>query len=313
MRWFRLYTDILDDPKCNVSNMPDETFRTFIMLMAYASELEKDGKIFPENDPAWRLRISQSDLEKHLSTLLLLEIIELKKGIISFKNWDKRQFASDNSTERVKRFRNGQRNVSVTADETPPETESETESESETEGVKHLTPSEQFDLFWKQYPRKEKKKNALEAWSKLKLNNEQFFQVSAALAKQKMSDQWTRDGGKYIPHPTTWINGRRWEDEGIQKDYAETPSSAPASKFEKNMAVLDKALEETKGEKNNGGQRNDNQGFKSLGYDVPGKECERGVRENLSRTFRRPTERGICESDSGVPFEVPVLPDDSGD
>ena len=34
-----------------------------------------------------------------------------------------------------------------------------------------------------------------------------------AVAKQSKCDQWIRDGGQYIPHPATWINGHRWEDE----------------------------------------------------------------------------------------------------
>ena len=34
-----------------------------------------------------------------------------------------------------------------------------------------------------------------------------------ALAKQKESDQWKSDSGKFIPNPATWINQRRWEDE----------------------------------------------------------------------------------------------------
>ncbi|MUU13084.1 MAG: hypothetical protein EP146_18340 [Oscillibacter sp.] len=37
--------------------------------------------------------------------------------------------------------------------------------------------------------------------------------ILAALERQKCSDRWQRDGGQYIPDPTTWLNGRRWEDE----------------------------------------------------------------------------------------------------
>jgi hypothetical protein len=29
----------------------------------------------------------------------------------------------------------------------------------------------------------------------------------------KNSQQWTKDGGQFIPMPATWLNGRRWEDE----------------------------------------------------------------------------------------------------
>jgi DNA replication protein DnaC len=33
------------------------------------------------------------------------------------------------------------------------------------------------------------------------------------LEKQKVSTEWLKDGGQFIPHPATWLNGRRWEDE----------------------------------------------------------------------------------------------------
>ena len=35
----------------------------------------------------------------------------------------------------------------------------------------------------------------------------------AAIEAQKASEQWTREGGRYIPNPATWLNGGRWEDE----------------------------------------------------------------------------------------------------
>ena len=31
------------------------------------------------------------------------------------------------------------------------------------------------------------------------------------------SEQWARDGGRYIPHPTTWLNGERWNDDAGPK------------------------------------------------------------------------------------------------
>ena len=35
----------------------------------------------------------------------------------------------------------------------------------------------------------------------------------AAIGRWKKSEQWSRDGGQFIPHPSTWLNQRRWEDE----------------------------------------------------------------------------------------------------
>lgn len=34
-----------------------------------------------------------------------------------------------------------------------------------------------------------------------------------ALEIQKRSEQWQKAKGQYIPHASTWLNGRRWEDE----------------------------------------------------------------------------------------------------
>ena len=35
----------------------------------------------------------------------------------------------------------------------------------------------------------------------------------AAIASQKKSPQWQKDNGQFIPHPATWLNGQRWEDQ----------------------------------------------------------------------------------------------------
>ena len=33
-----------------------------------------------------------------------------------------------------------------------------------------------------------------------------------AVRKQKLSDDWTKENGKFIPYPATWLNGQRWLD-----------------------------------------------------------------------------------------------------
>ena len=70
-----------------------------------------------------------------------------------------------------------------------------------------------FNRFWTVYPRHSAKQNALKAFQKLKPDDDLLDTMIAAVEKQRASPQWTRDGGQYIPMPSTWINGRRWEDE----------------------------------------------------------------------------------------------------
>lgn len=70
-----------------------------------------------------------------------------------------------------------------------------------------------FEEFWKAYPRKEKKKEAMAAWKKGKCGNGIFETVMGKLEQFKATDQWSRDGGRFIPLPSSWINGERWNDE----------------------------------------------------------------------------------------------------
>lgn len=72
-----------------------------------------------------------------------------------------------------------------------------------------------FDAFWNSYPRKEGKKAARKAWDKIRPDPVLQMQISNALRNQKECDQWTRDGGQFIPHPATWLNGERWKDETV--------------------------------------------------------------------------------------------------
>jgi len=89
------------------------------------------------------------------------------------------------------------------------------------EGKEYIHASN-FDTFWISYPKKTAKPTAEKAWNKAKINGE-FSSVMTALNKQRESEQWRNDGGKFIPNPATWINQRRWEDEttiGDQPNWA---------------------------------------------------------------------------------------------
>lgn len=70
-----------------------------------------------------------------------------------------------------------------------------------------------FDLFWSVYPRKIGKGAAELAWKKCKPDSTLQTRIIQAVKAQCKSEQWRRDGGQFIPHPATWLNGKRWEDE----------------------------------------------------------------------------------------------------
>jgi hypothetical protein len=70
-----------------------------------------------------------------------------------------------------------------------------------------------FNLFWEFYPRKVAKELAIKAWDKTAPSAESISEIMIALEKHKKSDQWTREEGRFIPYPATWLNQERWKDE----------------------------------------------------------------------------------------------------
>jgi len=122
-RWFRLYDDTLNDPK--ILKLSDRTYRVWIGILCVASK--NDGALPPFEDMALMLRMKPEKFQPELEKLITAGLIDHDDNGLRPHNWQGRQYKSDVSTERVKRFRNGGRNVS----ETPPETEQSTDTEAE--------------------------------------------------------------------------------------------------------------------------------------------------------------------------------------
>lgn len=73
--------------------------------------------------------------------------------------------------------------------------------------------SAQFDAFWQAYPRKIGKQKALKVFEKLKPDNTLLSTMINKIEAYKKTEQWQKNNGQFIPHPTTWLNEGRWEDE----------------------------------------------------------------------------------------------------
>lgn len=69
---------------------------------------------------------------------------------------------------------------------------------------------ELFDIFWKDYPRKVSKKSAKKIFMKYK--NEVMYKIITGARKFAFYHKEKGTSLDYIPHPSTWLNGERWED-----------------------------------------------------------------------------------------------------
>lgn len=80
-----------------------------------------------------------------------------------------------------------------------------------------LTYEEQaFNTFWLAYPKKVNKKGCFKSFKNIKNLKEEMPLILDAVECFKRSKEWLKDGGQYIPYPTTFINQERWKDEIIE-------------------------------------------------------------------------------------------------
>lgn len=72
-----------------------------------------------------------------------------------------------------------------------------------------------FNMFWSVYPKKVAKQKAIRAFCKIKADLPLIQQIIADVERRKTTEQWKKDGMAYVPHPATYLNDKRWEDEII--------------------------------------------------------------------------------------------------
>ena len=126
-QWFRLYAEFATDPKVQMMSEADQ--RRFIMVLCI--RCSNDDVTLHDDEIAFQLRISSDEWERS-------KAVFLKKGLIGEDNrptaWDRRQFVSDSSAERVRKHREKKKqaakracNVAVT----PPEADTDTDTDTE--------------------------------------------------------------------------------------------------------------------------------------------------------------------------------------
>jgi hypothetical protein len=196
-QWFRLYSEFSHDPK--VQMLSEVNQRRLIMLFC----IRCNGNVTLQDEQvAFQLRISMDEWLVSKATFIDKNFINSDNEVL---NWDKRQFVSDSSAERVAKHRERMKqssNVTVTS---PEQNRTDTEH-----NITEQIYMDDFDLFWMTYPKKVGKEAARKAWIKA---NPNLTIVLNTLSWQKESNQWFVNNGKFIPNPATWINQHRWDDE----------------------------------------------------------------------------------------------------
>ena len=209
MDWFKMQTVW----GASVERLSDAEAGRFIKaLYAFVRDGEEyEGSSGREDPTIWlALEALRGDIEsfkqKEANQKEQEEALKEKRRIAAQARWAKQNDASECKTMQV---HSGASDAEICI-----ASASENKNKNKDIDNKHKPPiSPLFADFWKAYPKHQDRQGALKAFEKLKPDQELLDQMIKSINAWKQSEHWTKDGGQYIPMPTTWLNRRRWEDE----------------------------------------------------------------------------------------------------
>lgn len=225
--WGRLYSGTRNHRKIRIlRERHPQSWWIWYTLIEMALECDDNGLIyaapdlpFTESELAKELGLtSKRMLNSTLTTLKSLALVELESGYVRLLSYLDRQFESDISKERTRKYRER-----LKEKDKPSPSPKQPCDVTVTPITEHnilkppIVPQKGdgdngFKSFWQAYPKKVGKKAAETAWRKAK-GKPPLSQIINAISKQAKSEQWRKDDGQFIPNPTTWINQGRWDDD----------------------------------------------------------------------------------------------------
>lgn len=125
--------------------------------------------------------------------------------------------ARNSNAERQRRFREAKRNEKRDVTRNGSRNVTSNVTVTHREDKKRTTPhtpegDERFQLFWRAYPKKKSIATAYRAWTKINPSEQLTAEIVAAVQRAKTSIDWTKERGRFIPHPATWLNAQGWKD-----------------------------------------------------------------------------------------------------
>lgn len=226
--------------------------------------VDSSGKAYPVEDLARNAGVSVERFEEimtflahrgHLSIRLWLskKIVCLPAMIKRADEYTKRKLRQENALQAPDvRRSSGDRPVTI-----PNTTIQDIRSDRSTAAPRRRTrkvdlqPSPLFAEFWSALPKgmKVAKQAAIEAWDQLKidgkLDSELFVRETLipALTSQAAALGWCQPGGSLHPHPSTWLRGKRWQDEVTPRRFAAASSRATPSRGATGAAPASKSAQ----------------------------------------------------------------------
>lgn len=247
--WWRFYCEMLRDPKIRLR--PLATRWAWVALLTIARESPEPGFLIVVDEEmtipvlADLAAISAKEAQAAYDYFLRTGLVELdRRGIPFVVTFLERQFESDTSADRTAKHRHKERDKTVTknGDETDDVAESSSVSlisvslNSEQENSE----PDDFERFWGTYPRHVAKSAARKAFaSALKRADVEVILAGA----EQFRDDPNLPEPQFIPHPTTWLNQDRWEDDPLPPRF---PNRGSRAGGDRNSEAIERSYERAK-------------------------------------------------------------------
>lgn len=230
----------------DLAELPFETRLTFAGLWCFA---DREGRLEdrPKFLKAMIFPYDKVDIEEHLNILCRPKstngipfIIRYKSDhikLIEIINWHKHQkphhtekpsvFPPGPSIEEKESNKEKEENIKIMGMGMEKQNEASRELRNGSITVKRrLKKIDEYNClffkeFWKCYPKKIGKGKAWEEWNKISIEKDENLikKMITVINQFKITDQWQKNNGQYIPNPATWLHQKRWEDEiEVKKD-----------------------------------------------------------------------------------------------
>ena len=219
MKWFKHDSDSRHDAKLHKIRLKYgmEGYGLYFFLLECIAgtveahnltfELEQDAELISNETGIHAERV-----EEMMRFMVHLNLFEMSNtGVITCMKMATR---TDTYIEKVMRKANNVRTRSVQSPDSV-RTKSGIREEKRRD-ISSSLPSQvddEFEKFWNMYPRRDDKKKAQTAWSKLKKADKE---EALKGLKTQLPDLSSREK-RFIPLPSSWLNGMRWQDEGAAK------------------------------------------------------------------------------------------------
>ena len=224
--YIKLHRCLLDNPLFDNENL----LKVWVWCLLKASHKEheqlvglqkvilKPGQfVFGRDKAAAELKLHPSSLYRYVKKLESSERLVIqpnnKFSIVTIENWAFYQGEGDQPEQQNEQQMNNKRTANEQQMNTNKNVKNVKNKDLKILAQEKINHQEMFDEFWQSYPNKKSKGQAEKAWNKIKPDEQLLAVILDALKRAKTSAGWTKENGKWIPHPATWLNAKGWEDE----------------------------------------------------------------------------------------------------